>query len=310
MESVKEPTQDQRNDPNLRAEIAFYDALTGVNLDGSVYYDVRVGRQVDAFAWFIGKWRGAFEVKGGQHMAKDDSWYLRETNGNFIKLDTSPPDQALAAAMAVRDTIKERLHGHQPCINVVLVLPDMPAEDYDISQYAKDHRVGVIWGLENLETQLLGMISAQPDWTPPDELDIQAESAALNRSTPPQQWLARKAGQDDAAAPSQSQRLPVQSGGLAPSPGVNGAVSPTYSFEIHNHGSLNIYLSDSQLSTFSSDASGAGSAGVEPPAANIPCSSADVIDVGIAIDAPPDLGPDQFEGRPVGDVTDDSDPFS
>ena len=118
MEPVKEPTQDQRDDPNLRAEIAFYDALTRLDLDGSVYYEVRVGKQVDAFAWFKDQWRGAFEVKGGQHLVKDRSWYLRETNGNFTKLDTSPPDQALAAAMAVRDTIKERLHGHQPWINV------------------------------------------------------------------------------------------------------------------------------------------------------------------------------------------------
>lgn len=118
VEPVKEPTQDQRDDPNLRAEIAFYDALTRLDLDGSVYYEVRVGKQVDAFAWFKDQWRGAFEVKGGQHLVKDRSWYLRETNGNFTKLDTSPPDQALAAAMAVRDTIKERLHGHQPWINV------------------------------------------------------------------------------------------------------------------------------------------------------------------------------------------------
>ncbi len=310
MEPVKQPTQEQRDDPNLRAEIAFYDALTRVKLDGSVYYDVRVGRQVDAFAWFKDRWRGAFEVKGSQHMVKDDNWYLRDTNGNFSKLDTSPPDQALAAAMAVRDIIKDRLGEHKVWINVVLVLPDMPTEDEAISQYAKDHRVGVIWGLENLQAQLLGIISAQPDKDPPDELDILAESAALARKAPPEQWLNRKAMQKEAAASSQSHRLPAQSRGPASNPGVNAAVSPTYSFEIHNHGTLNIYLSDSQLSAFSSDPSGSESAGVEPPAAIIPSSSADAVDDGVETGAPPELEADPFEVRPAGDLPDDYDPFS
>ena len=309
MEPVKVPAQHQRDDPNLRAEIAFYDALTGVGLDGSVYYDVRVGKQVDAFAWFRDRWRGAFEVKGGQHMVKDGTWYLRDANSNFTKLDTSPPDQALAAAMAVRDAIKERLHGHQPWINVVLVLPDMPAEHYDISQYAKDHRVGVIWGLENLETQLLAIISAQPDRNPPDESDIQAESAALNRSAPPQHWLARRAAQTDAAEPSQSQRSSVRSSGPTSSRGVDAAFGPTYSFEIHNNGTLNLYLCDCQLSAFKSAAFGPENAGVQPPDAHILNPPATVPDDGIAIDVLPDLEPDPFEERFVGDVPDDYDPF-
>lgn len=314
MEPVKEPTEEQRNDPSLRAEIAFYDALTAVNLDGSVYYDVRVGRQVDAFAWVRDRWRGAAEVKGGQHMVKDGNWYRRETNGNFTKLDTSPPDQAFAAALAVRDTLKRRLNGHKTWINVILALPNMPSEDPAIKEYAKDRNVNVIWGLENLQAQLLGIISAQTDWYPPDELDILAESAALDRKAPPEQWLNRKAAQDDAAASSQSHRLPAQSGGPASGPGVdpgvNAAVSPTYSFEIHNHGTLNIYLSDSQLSAFGSDQSGSASVAVESPAANIPSSSAGAVDDGVEIDAPPDLGPDPIEGRRVGDLPDDYDPFS
>ena len=191
-----------------------------------------------------------------------------------------------------------------------MVLTDIPAEDYDISQYAKDHRVGVIWGLQNLHAQLLGIISAQPDWNPPDALDIPAESAALGRKAPPEQWLNRKAAQKDAAASSQSHRLPAQSGGPASSPGVNAAVSQTYSVEIHNHGTWNIYLGDSQLPAFSSDPSGSESTSVEPPAANIPNSSADAVVDGVEIDAPPDLGLDPFEGRLVGDVSDDYDPFS
>lgn len=310
MEPVKEPTQEQRNNPSLRAEIAFYDALTGVSLDGSVYYDVRVGKQVDAFAWFEDQWRGAIEVKGGQHMVRDGFWYCRETDGKYTKLETSPPDQAVAAAMAVRDTIKRRLHGHQPWINAVLVLPDMATKDSDISQYAKDHRVGVIWGLANLQTQLLGIIAAQHDWNPPDELDIQAESSALNRSTPPQQWLARKAAQDDAAAPSQSQGLPVQFNGPAPNRGVHAGGSPIYSFEIHNHGTLNLYLCDCQLSALKSDAFGPESASVQSPDAIVPNPPVAAPHDGIAFDAPPDLEPDPFEGPLVGDVPDDYDPFS
>ena len=310
MEPVKEPTQEQRNNPSLRAEIAFYDALTGVSLDGNVYYDLRVGKQVDVFAWFKDQWRGAFEVKGGQHVVRDGFWHLRETDGNYTNLETSPPDQAVAAAMAVRDTIKRRLHGHQPWINAILVLPDMPAADAAISRYAKDRKVAVIWGLANLQTQLQGIIAAQHDRNPPDELDIQAESAALNGSTPPQKWSARKAAHDDAAAPSQSQGLPVQSSGPTPNRGVHAGGSPMYSFEIHNHGTLNLYLCDCPLSALKSDAFGLESASVQSPNAIVPNPPVAAPDDGIAFDAPPDPVPDPFEGCPAGDLPDDYDPFS
>ena len=310
MEPVKEPTQEQRKDNNLRAEIEFFDALTGLDLDGSVYYDVKVVKQVDAFAWFTDKWRCAIEVKGGQHMVKDGTWYLHETNGNLTKLETSPPDQALAAAMAVRTAVKHRLDGHEFWINVILVLTGMPVADNDIKRYANDRKVDVIWGLECLEEQLLGIINKNPDRNPPDALDILAESAALNRSNPPAEWVARRTAQSDLAVPSQSQGLPVQSGGSASRRGIDAAAGPTYSFEIHNDGTLNIYLCDSELSAFTSDGSGSENAGVEPPVTNIPNPSTVADDDGVGIDAPPHPVPDPFDGDLAGDGFDDSYPFS
>ena len=311
MEPVKEPSQDQRNDPNLRAEIAFYDALINVDLEGAAYYDVRVGKQVDAFAWFTDLWRCAIEVKGGQHMVKDGAWYSRETDGNFIKLETSPPEQALAGALAVRDTIKGRLEGQNVWINVILVLPDMPAEDEDIREYANDRKVKVIWGLDRLEEQLLRIIDEQPDRNPPDQLDILAELAALNRSAPPQQWLTRRAARNGPLVPKEFPGLPMRSSEPASGARVGAPAPPTYSFEIHNNGTLNIYLADSELSPFRSDVPDSGITGSESPAMNEPGpSTATSVDDGGGIDAQPHLEPDPFGEPIVEDGFDDYDPFS
>lgn len=74
MEPIKKPEEGQRADQSLRAEGAFYDALLSVDSEGRVYYDVRVGKQVDMFFWLTNQWRCAVEVKGGQHMVKHGIW--------------------------------------------------------------------------------------------------------------------------------------------------------------------------------------------------------------------------------------------
>ena len=71
MKPIKEPTESQRAESVRKAEIAVFDALLADDLEGKVYYDVRVGKQIGMFAWMTGLWRCAIEVKGSQHMVKN-----------------------------------------------------------------------------------------------------------------------------------------------------------------------------------------------------------------------------------------------
>ena len=67
MEPIKSPDEQQREDPDLRADLALYDALIASGLAGKVYFDLHVGHQVDVFAWIPGQGRLAFEAKGSLH---------------------------------------------------------------------------------------------------------------------------------------------------------------------------------------------------------------------------------------------------
>ena len=311
MESMKEPDESQRTDKALRAEIKFYDALLAADLAGWVYYDVRVGKQVDSYFWILNLWRGAAEVKGGQHMVKDGIWYRRESDGDITRLKNSPPDQAIAGAMAVRDAVRKRLEGHEFWINVILALPDMAVEDAEIVAFAGDRKVKVIWGTDNIEEQLLRIIADQPDRDPPDELDILAESAALDRRAPPPEWQSRKAslGSSDDFTP--STKRPDFTGNPVSSAGKDAPVSAMYSFVINNKGTVNINVPE--LATLTAQTNGPaveterGDAG--PTVQPRPFADG-VVGDDCDCDAPATVEMDPFEPAVSGDGYDDADPFS
>ena len=237
MEPVKQPEQHHREDRDRRAEIKFYEALIDIDLRGQVYYDLRVGRQVDLFAWIMDRSRCAIEVKGSQHWIKDNSWYCKERGGKERELRNSPPEDAFARAMAVRDTVRCRIDGHEPWITAVLALPDMPEEDPTITDFASDYRVRVIWGLDDLEKQIRAIVDEYGEFVPFDELDVRAELAALNREPAPPEWLERKerreAAEDrDPASPQPDQKIP------APALETDESPAARYSFVIHNEGTV------------------------------------------------------------------------
>ena len=249
MKPIKEPTESQRTEPGLKAEIGVYDALLAIDLEGNLLYDVRVGKQVDMYFEITHKWRGAVEVKGGHHMVKDGTFYRREADGSYTKLKNSPLEQAIAGAMAIRDAFKQRLGGHECWINAVLALPDMAVEDPEITKLAGDNKVSVVWGGSSVEAQWLRIIQDQPDWDPPDELDMEADAAALVRREPPAQWQSRKALGVNSGDSTISADLPALSSDPALPARADAPVSAMYSIVIHNYGTVHINVPDSETFT-------------------------------------------------------------
>lgn len=237
MEPVKQPEQHHREDRDRGAEIKFYQALIDTDLDGQVYYDVHVGKQVDVFAWVMNRGRCAIEVKGGRHWIRDGKWYCMERDGNERALGNSPPEDAMSRALAIRDVMRKRLDGHEPWITVLLALPDTAKEDAEIAKFASDHRVHVLWGLNDLAEQLRAIVSKYGEYEPFDELDVRAELAALNREPAPPEWLARKetrqAAEDHGPTSRQlDQQMP------ATALETDESSAARYSFVIHNEGTV------------------------------------------------------------------------
>ena len=136
MEPIREPDQQQREDPSLRADIALYDALVDSNLPGKVYFDLNVRHQVDVFAWIPGQGRFAFEAKGSLHWIEDGQWRYLDSKHNTSELRSTPADQARSGALAASDALEDRLDGHKPWIHAVLVLTNVNDPDDDISRHA------------------------------------------------------------------------------------------------------------------------------------------------------------------------------
>ena len=306
MEPVKQPEEHHRKDRDRQAEIKFYEALIDTDLDGQVCYDVHVGKQVDLFAWVMNRARCAIEVKGSRHWISDGKWICKEKDGNELELENSPPEDAMSRALATRDAMRKRLDGHKPWITVLLALPDMAKEDADIAKFASDHRVHVLWGLNDLGEQLRAVVSKYGDYEPFDELDMSAELAALNRAPAPPEWLARKHERDNNEDREPASHHP---GHQAPSVPVELDPSPAarYFFTIHNEGTLIICGGVDEMLAAMGDArtceSGYGN--VPPQTAANRSSMDSVDDAGIASEEADLYGEATTEAQ-----FDDYDPFS
>ena len=72
-------------------------------------------------------------------------------------------EQAMRAALAASYALEKRLDGHNPWINAMPFLADMPQEVAAIAERIKDHRVQVIWGLNHLAGQHRRLAQANPE---------------------------------------------------------------------------------------------------------------------------------------------------
>ena len=311
MKPIKEPTECQRTEPGLKAEIGVYDAVLAIDLEGNLLYDVRVGKQVDMYFEITHKWRGAVEVKGGHHMVKDGTFYRREADGSYTKLKNSPLEQAVAGAMAIRDAFKQRLGGQECWINAVLALPGMAVEDPEITKLAADNKVSVIWGVGNEEQQVLRFIQDKPDRNPPDELDMAAAAAALLQGKPPAEWLSRQASEKGSDDSTISADLLALSSDPALPARADAPVSAMYSIVIHNYGTVHINVPDSETLTPHNDVSvlNTGPDDAAPtadPAAHVASVPGDSCEFG----DPSVVEADPFELDVDGNDFNDDDPFS
>ena len=238
MEVIRGPLDEHRQNPALQAEIAFFDALTAADIPGSIIYNLNIGRQVDGFAWTLGGRRIAYEAKGGLHWIEDGRWYCQDRGGNVKHEPYTPVEQALRVALAASDALEERLNGHKPWINPVLVLVDVSEPNPAIAQCARDHHVQMIWGLANLADQHAQLARERPEYYPPSELDITAEAAAFDRRHPPEEWVPPAHAQRGAVA--QDKRAPAAQVAVPADP-----ANPPHgcSIVIHNQGTVIIQSS-------------------------------------------------------------------
>ena len=246
MRTIKGPLDEHRQNPALRAEIQFFDAMAEADIPGSIIYNVNVGHQVDAFDWTFKGGRHAYEVKGGLHWIEDGRWYCQGRDGVVTEMPYTPVEQAMEVALAVSDALEKRLNGHKPWINPVLALVDMPEPVPAIVECANDHRVQMMWGPRNVAEQHRRLAEANPAYRPPSDLDMEAEAAAFERRLPPAGWAPSARGRRGAAAHGKRNANAPATGPAAEDPAPTGpAASPasvTIHIHIHNHGTVVIPL--------------------------------------------------------------------
>ena len=90
MESLKQPNEQQRDAPSLRADVALHDALIASNLPGKVYSDLNVRHQVDVFVWIPGEGRFAVEAKGSPHWIDDGKRCYLDSKHNINEARSTP----------------------------------------------------------------------------------------------------------------------------------------------------------------------------------------------------------------------------
>ena len=147
----------RRRKSKRRAERRVYEALANIDSRGFVYYEWRRGREcieLDFAVWIEGLGRFALQVKGGRYLLIDGEWRLKTRNG-VQPVETSPLDEAWLAALDLHDDIEEcACTPYNPYVIPVLSFPDMTEPDLAIESLAKRKGVYVIWGTDNLLSNL------------------------------------------------------------------------------------------------------------------------------------------------------------
>ena len=105
MHIIRGPLDEHRQNPALRAEIQFFDAMAAADIPGSIIYNVNAGRQVDALTWTFKGGRSVYEIKGGLHWIVDGRWYCQGGDGEVTEMQYTPVEQAMEVALAVSDAL-------------------------------------------------------------------------------------------------------------------------------------------------------------------------------------------------------------
>ena len=147
----------RRGKPKRRAEQLVYEALANINRRGFVYYEWRKGYErieLDFAVWIEGLGRFALQVKGGRYRLSDGDWHLARRDGPQ-PVRSCPLDEAKLAALDLHDDIGERAcTSYNPYVIPALAFPDMTEPDPAIARLAERKGVYVVWGMENLLSDL------------------------------------------------------------------------------------------------------------------------------------------------------------
>ena len=147
----------RRKIPKRRAERRVYEALANNDSRGFCYYEWRRGREcieLDFAVWVEGLGRFALQVKGGCYLLIDGEWRLNTRDG-VQPVETSPLDEAWLAALDLHDDIEDRAcTSYSPFVIPALSFPDMTGPDKAIESLARRKGVYVIWGTDNLLSDL------------------------------------------------------------------------------------------------------------------------------------------------------------
>lgn len=154
----------RRNKPKRRAERQIYEALAGNDRQGFCYYEWRKGYErieLDFAVWIESLGRFALQVKGGRYLLIGGDWYIRKREG-LESVPSCPLDEAKLAALDLHDDIEERARmSYKPFVVPVLSFPDMAEPDEDIENLAKRKGVYVIWGTDNLLSDLESIVHSR-----------------------------------------------------------------------------------------------------------------------------------------------------
>ena len=146
----------RRKKPKRRAERRVFEALAGSDRRGFCYYEWRRGYEcieLDFAVWIEELGRFALQVKGGIYVLIDGELRLRTRDG-VRPVKVCPLDETKLGALDLHDDIEERARTpYNPYVIPMLVFPDMEPDE-DIANLAQRKGVYVVWGVDNLLTDL------------------------------------------------------------------------------------------------------------------------------------------------------------
>ena len=173
-------SDERRNDPRRRAEMAVLDQLTASDYQGTAIYEWSAGhgaQEIDVPIWIRDMGRYALQVKGGTYIIRDYNWFLTLPDGTLEK-KPSPVFRTWDGAMTMRRAVEDVI-GFQVYIIPVLVLPDMDPDPH-VTALAAQKNVHVVWRGEDLMTRLAEIATREVVRHPPTQAHIENEVHAID----------------------------------------------------------------------------------------------------------------------------------
>ena len=156
----------RRRDPLRLAEFQVYTEFMNSDREGRVLYEVKTSKNVPELDFAVileGVAVYGVQVKGGPHVIRRGQ-FQRITDDGPVAI-ACPLKVTWDAALQIREAVKRRLN-RKVFVVAVLVFPDMEP-DPDIELRAKNDRVHVLFGTDNLVERLVDLVANEEIYHPP-----------------------------------------------------------------------------------------------------------------------------------------------